>query len=98
MRDAEIIGIYHGYECRYTPTIMSGPVFRWHIAGSRGLFEVSASRDGVMFYSSSPVFASGELFKLLAVVELARQTSERLERIGSRSVDGIKSFIAEFKG
>lgn len=36
-----------GWECRYYPTIQSGPVFRWTHPRLGPSFEVSASREGV---------------------------------------------------
>jgi hypothetical protein len=91
MIDAEVIGQYHGYPCRYTPTIMDGPVFCW------GSF-ISASRNGVMIHATGIALRGGELAKVLAVIDLASQVSEQLERLGNRSVDPIKKFIAEYTG
>ena len=71
----DIVATTHGYACRYTPTIMSGPVFRWRCAFG---FEVSASRDGVMFHGVSPCFGPSSLSDFRAVLTLAERVHCRL--------------------
>lgn len=74
----DIVATTHGYTCRYTPTIMSGPVYRWAPAGHRFLFELSASRDGVMLHGGSPCLSGDGLAALRAVLLLAGRVHERL--------------------
>jgi len=74
----DIVATTHGYDCRYTPTIMSGPVYRWAPAGHRTGFEVSASRDGVMLHGGSPCLGGDGLAALRAVLLLAERVHERL--------------------
>lgn len=71
----DIVATTHGYACRYTPTIMSGPVYRWRCPTG---FEVSASRDGVMFHGPTPLFGPKGLAQLRAVLTLAERVHERL--------------------
>lgn len=77
MIDAELLsrpGYY--FECRYTPTIMSGPVFRWSPPGSR--FEVSASRDGVMVQGPCPCLTGDPLHRFLEITDFATTVHEWL--------------------
>lgn len=54
MPESDLVAVHHGYECRYYPTVMSGPVVRWTLPGGDGRWEVSASRDGVVLQGGSP--------------------------------------------
>lgn len=74
----DIVATTHGYDCRYTPTICDGPVFRWAPAGRRTGFEASASRNGVMLHGASPCFNAESLSQLRAVLLLAERVHKRL--------------------
>jgi hypothetical protein len=91
--EAEKVATTGGYDCRYTPTICDGPVFRWAPAYWPG-FEVSASRNGVMFHGPSPCFRESSLVGLLAVVALAERVHRYLSR-DDRDTDWCKRVIRE---
>lgn len=96
MFDPDVIAPdHHGFRCEYTPTIMNGPVFRW----KRGRHEwASASRDGVMLNTPSPV-AAAELGVVLKLLELARATHDRLAALGwmAGNPDSVKQFLRDYK-
>jgi len=95
MFDDPPIGAHYGYPCRYTPTIMSGPVFRWG-----GDFEVSASRDGVMVQGPCPALHGHALRSFLALLALAGEAHELLRRVDRcrLTVAEVKHFLAERDG
>lgn len=93
MSDAEIVATTHGYACRYTPTVCDGPVFRWSPVNDRLGFEVSASRNGVMFHGASPCFGLEGLGRLAGVVKLAARVHTRLAS-DDRGTDVCKLMIA----
>lgn len=93
--DAEVIARNYGCECRYTPTVMDGPVFRW---SHHGWEMASASRNGVMCHTRDA--CRGESFDaLIALLVFARQVADRLAALGwFDPVDPVKEFVASHKG
>lgn len=92
MGDTEIVATNHGYACRYTPTVMDGPVFRWSPAGdTRGRFEVSASRNGVMTHGGGLILQVG---RFVAVLQLADLIAHVLNR-NDRHTDAAKQMIRD---
>lgn len=90
MGDPEIVATNHGYACRYTPTIMDGPVFRWaHGKDSQAV--VSASRNGVMTHGGGLILHVGPF---LAVVQLADRIAHVLNR-NDRDTDRAKKMIRD---
>lgn len=79
MDDKKPIATHYGYPCRYTPTIMDGPVIRW----GRGYpgFEVSASRNGVMTHGSSPTLTGGDIARLTKLLTFAERVHRDLYAI-----------------
>lgn len=62
-----------GYACRYTHTVMDGPVFRW---GND--FEVSASRNGVMVNGHSFCMKAAGVQNLENLLWLAESVHRQL--------------------
>lgn len=87
----DIVATTHGWECRYTPTIMSGPVFRWSRgSATRGDLEVSAGREGVCVSGyGDPMKTAGPF---IAVVQLAERVHVHLDR-NDRDTDGARAII-----
>lgn len=90
MGDAEIVATNHGYVCRYTPTVMDGPVFRWaHGKDSQAV--VSASRNGVMTHGGGVIIHVADF---VAVVHLADGIAHVLNR-NDRHTDAAKQMIRD---
>ena len=69
-----VIATHFGLECRWYPTVMDGPVFRWTYPKKAGGFQVSASRNGVMVCGHSATYADvGELCELLRLAQGVHQ-------------------------
>lgn len=87
-----------GYPCIYTPTIMSGPVFRWREAARPDVgMEISASRDCVMLQHGSVMSHDRSTIpSLFSVVNLAVEVHEMLSCDDSSSgVQKAKDYIME---
>ena len=79
MIDAKIVRHDYGWKCRYTPTIMDGPVFRWSEPSPYpGHLEISASRNGVMLDGPSSCYQ--DLKNLYGVLNIAMQVHDGLKR------------------
>jgi hypothetical protein len=77
--EPDVVATNSGYPCRYYPTALSGPVFRWAHPGDPE-FGVSAGRDGVMLHGLSPRFTPETLSDLLDVLDLAGVVADNLGR------------------
>lgn len=92
--DDEIIAANYGVTCRYTPTIMDGPVFRW--GNERGRDLVSASREGVMVNTGGRAWGAS-LPRLVFIIQLAEQVYRLLD-VNDRNTDGCKQIIQKCQG
>jgi hypothetical protein len=95
--EPDVVGTFAGYECRYTPTVMDGPVFRWSRDHRRVSFEVSASRTGVMVHGPSPVLNSEGIARLVQLLSLAEDVYLILCN-DDRAVDAAKRGIRAAAG
>lgn len=90
MLDAEVIATTAGYQCRYTPTVMSGPVFRWARPGDD--FEVSASRDGVLLSGHGRILDETGIATLAYLLGVA-QHAYHLLAANDRGTEAVKAMI-----
>lgn len=98
MFEPDVVGEFAGWVCHYTPTIMSGPVFRWSPKSDTARrFEVSASREGVMVQGGSPVMSGPTVFDFVQVLDLAGQTVHWLAET-REDTNKVKAKIRAAKG
>lgn len=73
--DADVVAVNYGYTCRYTPTIMDGPVYRWGRL-------MSASRNGVMVHESGVMDGTkiNQFCRLLAIATVVHEMLLRDDR------------------
>lgn len=82
------IATHFGWVCKYTPTVMDGPVIRWGHEQRYGRGEINAGREVVTCCGT--VNITDNVMKLFV---LAEQVRKKLSLLGSGSIDPIIEFL-----